>query len=95
MGSQTTDQPDLCTAECEKDDDCASDPSSKCTTSFTCTIPVTEGPFCCKKMCVCKDYLIIPDGGIQAPATCDSTNPINECCNLTGRRGNSMYPLCN
>jgi hypothetical protein len=76
---------DQCTAECESDDDCERVPESPCQTGFTCTVPVTVGPFCCRKMCVCSDYLIIPEGGRPIPAACDPDNPENTCCNLPGR----------
>jgi hypothetical protein len=75
----------LCTAECEKDDDCDRVPESPCVTGFTCAIPVVVGPFCCRKMCICKDYLVIPDGGIPTPEACNAANPENTCCNLSGR----------
>src|SRR5688500_19790853 len=48
----------LCTAECETDDDCDRVPESPCKTGFTCAIPVVVGPFCCQKMCICKDYIV-------------------------------------
>lgn len=75
----------LCTAECSSDDDCDRVPESPCINGFTCAIPVVVGPFCCRKMCVCKDYLVIPDGGVPAPAACDPSNADNTCCNLEGR----------
>jgi hypothetical protein len=88
-------QHDLCTGECSSDDDCDKSPESPCVGGFECIVPVTVGPFCCKKMCVCRDYLIIPDGGLPDPAACDGNNPINECCNLPGRRDDGvMYPAC-
>jgi hypothetical protein len=87
--------PDMCTGECSSDDDCDKDESSECEGRFICAIPVVVGNFCCKKMCICEDYLPALDGGIPTPAACDSTNPLNECCNLEGRRGNSQYPQCN
>lgn len=68
---------DLCTAECKKDSDCDKVPESPCVGGFTCAVAVTTGPFCCRKMCICRDYLIIPDGGVQLPAACDPTNPDN------------------
>jgi hypothetical protein len=76
---------DLCTAECSADDDCDRVPESPCVTGFTCTIPVVVGPFCCRKMCVCKDYLILPDGGLPVPQACDPDDQTNTCCNLPGR----------
>jgi hypothetical protein len=86
--------PDMCTAECSSDSDCDKVPESPCDKGFACIVPVTVGPFCCKKECVCRDYLVVPDGGIQDPAACDSANAANECCNLQGRRDNPMYPGC-
>lgn len=81
-GSEYT---NLCTAECETDDDCDRVPESPCQNGFTCAIPVVVGPFCCRRMCVCKDYLIIPDGGVPDPEACDPDNPDNTCVNLPGR----------
>jgi hypothetical protein len=84
----------LCTDRCEQDSDCERVPESPCVSGFTCDIAVEVGPFCCQKFCVCKDYIIIPTGGRQPPAACDSTNASNQCCNLDGRKGNSQYPAC-
>ena len=85
----------LCTAECESDDDCDRVPESPCKTGFTCAIPVVVGPFCCRKMCMCKDYIVIPDSGeLATPLACNSDDAANACCNLSGRVGNSAYPLC-
>jgi hypothetical protein len=78
---------DLCTAECSSDDECDKVPESPCQSGFTCAIPVVTGPFCCRKMCICKDYLLIPDGGIPLPAACDPSNNANRCCNLAGNEG--------
>lgn len=85
----------LCTDRCEQDSDCERVPESPCQTGFTCAIPVEVGPFCCEKFCICKDYLVIPDGGVRpTPMACDPTVAANGCCNLSGRRGNSAYPNC-
>jgi hypothetical protein len=85
----------LCTAECSSDGDCDRVPESPCKTGFTCGVAVTVGPFCCKKFCICKDYIVVPDSGqLAEPMACDSNTPANACCNLPGRTGNSMYPLC-
>lgn len=84
----------LCTAECESDDDCDRVPESPCKTGFTCAVPVVVGPFCCRKLCICKDYIVIPDGGVPLPEACDPSDPANACCNLEGRSGSSDYPLC-
>ena len=85
----------LCTAECSSSDDCDRVPESPCVSGFTCAVAVTVGPFCCKKFCVCKDYVVVPSNGqIPPPDACDATNDQNACCNLSGRIGNPQYPLC-
>jgi hypothetical protein len=75
----------LCTAACDADDDCESVPDSPCRTGFTCGVPpgITVGPFCCQKMCVCRDD--IPGGELLEPVACDADNPANTCQNLPGR----------
>lgn len=75
----------LCTAECSSDQDCDRVPESPCQTGFTCMIPTVVGQFCCRKLCVCKDYLILPDGGVPEPKACDPSIEENTCCNLSGR----------
>ena len=82
---------DLCTGPCESDSDCDKVPESPCQNGFACLIPTTSGPFCCIKMCVCRDGL---DGGITTGGGCDPAEPQNECCNLSGRAGNPTYPGC-
>ncbi len=85
----------MCTATCESDDDCDKVPESPCVTGFTCGVALTVGPFCCQKFCICKDYVVLPESG-QLPdkLACDAGNPTNVCCNLSGRKGNPMYPNC-
>jgi hypothetical protein len=85
----------LCTAECSADSDCDRVPESPCITGFTCGIAVTAGPFCCRKFCICKDYIVVPESGeIATPAACNPSDKQNACCNLPDRPGNPMYPLC-
>jgi hypothetical protein len=86
----------LCTAECQADADCDRVPESPCVTGFTCGVAVTVGPFCCKKFCICKDYVVVPEtGNLPTPLACDEKNAANACCNLSGRQGNTgTYPLC-
>lgn len=87
----------LCTAECETADDCERVPESPCQTGFTCGVAVTVGPFCCRKFCICKDYVVVPDDGSDPaiPKACDASIAENACCNLEGRAGNTaQYPLC-
>jgi hypothetical protein len=86
----------LCTAECASDDDCDRVPESPCITGFTCGVAVTVGPFCCRKFCICKDYVVVPEatGQLGTPQACDAGNVNNACCNLSGRQNNASYPLC-
>jgi hypothetical protein len=85
----------LCTAECSADSDCDRVPESPCITGFTCAIAVTAGPFCCRKFCICKDYILLPPSGqLATPEACDAKMDLNACCNLDGRNNNPKYPLC-
>jgi hypothetical protein len=85
----------LCTAECGGDNDCDRVPESPCTTGFTCGVAVTVGPFCCRKFCICKDYIVLPQSGqLATPKACDASNNDNACCNLSNRVNNPAYPLC-
>lgn len=72
----------LCTATCEADDDCVRVPESPCVSGFTCGVATTVGPFCCQKVCMCKDYVVVPR---LEKAACDPSNPNNMCSNLGGR----------
>ncbi len=93
-GFSTSSAEDLCTAECSDDNDCDKVAESPCPSGFICAVATTSGPFCCKKVCMCADYVASPDGGLPTPAACDPSNAVNECCNLEGRRGNPDYPQC-
>jgi hypothetical protein len=87
----------LCTAECVADSDCDRVPESPCITGFTCGIPegISVSDFCCRKFCICKDYIVVPESGhLATPMACDPKNVNNTCCNLEGRRGNAAYPNC-
>jgi hypothetical protein len=91
----TTGTNGLCTAECSSDSDCDRVPESPCITGFTCGIAVTVGPFCCRKFCICKDYIVVPESGeLDTPEACDPDNEGNACCNLVDRQNNPAYPLC-
>jgi len=53
----------LCTADCSSDDDCAdgelrssSNPAG-CKGGFACKVAETVGDFCCRRLCVCKDFI--------------------------------------
>jgi hypothetical protein len=75
----------MCTADCSSDDDCAdgelrntkSNPSG-CVLGFTCKVAETVGDFCCRKLCVCKDFSgKPPTGGFPTPQVCTSS-PVNQ-----------------
>ncbi len=88
----------LCTAACTSDDDCQQIAGSPCVSGFTCGVPLVNGPFCCEKLCICKDYVVVPTTGEveldNAAQACDPNNAANTCCNLEGRTNNPSYPLC-
>jgi len=87
--------PDMCSAKCSQDSDCETSPESPCAGGFICAVPVVTGNFCCERLCICRDQLHLVDAGtVPDPASCDSANAANECCNLAGRRGDPKYPLC-
>jgi hypothetical protein len=76
-----------CTAECSKDSDCDGESRDKknprdfrCTSGFTCGIAFEVGPLCCKKVCVCKDF--VPKTGLVSPASCDKNRGASTCQNL-------------
>lgn len=84
----------LSTTMCNTDDDCPAE--AQCPSGFACGVPpeLTVGDFCCEKLCVCRDYVPVPDGGLPVPAACDPSVSTNACCNLSGRTNNPAYPLC-
>jgi hypothetical protein len=77
-----------CTAECSKDSDCDGerrDPSNgrdhRCQSGFVCGVGFEVGPLCCKKLCLCRDF-ISQMGGLQTPASCDKSKGVSTCQNL-------------
>jgi hypothetical protein len=87
----------LCTAECTADADCDRVPESPCISGFTCGVPKgnTVGRSCCKKYCICKDYIVLPENQVlPTPEACDATKEENGCCNLPDRQNNPKYPKC-
>jgi hypothetical protein len=79
-------QDDMCTGECEVDDDCDAVDETVCEGGFICMTPTATGDFCCKKLCVCRDHLNLgpEDRPVELPQ-CDPADSRNECCNLAGR----------
>ena len=77
----------LCTASCSGDGDCAGEGADKndstdqrCRGGFTCMWPTTVGPFCCQKMCVCRDFVTPPENGWTKPPIC--SDPNGGCVNV-------------
>jgi hypothetical protein len=65
-----------CSELCSKDSDCdgqmrdGNDPNDRrCTMGYACGVAFVVGPLCCKKICLCKDFL--SDKGVTVPLTCD------------------------
>jgi hypothetical protein len=76
-----------CTAECSKDSDCdgetrdnSNSNDKRCAGGFICAVPFQVGPLCCKKLCVCKDF--VPKEGLPTPASCDKSKGVSTCPNL-------------
>jgi hypothetical protein len=83
--SGTVDTEALCTAECSQDSDCdgesrdqANDLDKRCSRGFVCGIPFAVGPLCCKKLCVCKDFL--GPSGLAAPTACTDPDSSAGAC---------------
>jgi hypothetical protein len=78
----------LCTADCESDDDCEDAESRdksdttdrRCTSGFSCAVATLAGDFCCRRMCICRDFIDVPPGGFQTPAVCKPGN--STCINV-------------
>jgi hypothetical protein len=66
-----------CSATCSSDSDCdgqkkdMSDNSDyRCQNGYACGVAFVVGALCCKKLCLCKDFLP-PGTGLTTPPTCD------------------------
>jgi hypothetical protein len=77
-----------CTATCNNDGDCDAETLAYCKAGFNCAVATQAGPFCCKKVCICKSDLVEgvnvdPDGGTIIPFSCDpKQNPMPTCPNV-------------
>lgn len=65
-----------CSELCSSDSDClgqerdGTDPNDRrCTSGYACGVAFVVGPLCCKKVCLCKDFL--SERGVTVPLTCD------------------------
>lgn len=78
-----------CTDECTSDSDCDGElrnPSNaedtRCKGGFVCGVPFVVGPLCCKRYCVCRDFLG-PTGG-QTPIACQEPDALASCQSAAG-----------
>jgi hypothetical protein len=74
-----------CTASCEHDDDCVAETKEDCKAGFVCAVATQAGPFCCKKLCICRTDLVQgtnvnADGGTIEPFSCDPKQNSNITC---------------
>ncbi len=83
--AMSVDTSPVCTAECSKDKDCSDgetrNPGNKddkrCKGGWVCAVPFVTGDLCCKKLCMCKDFLpTVPDK--DGPPVCDPKHPVNQ-----------------
>lgn len=78
-----------CTAGCSSDGDCTAETNQYCPEGFVCAVATQAGPFCCKKLCICRGDLVQGvnvnvDGGTIIPFSCDpKQNPTPSCPNVT------------
>jgi hypothetical protein len=76
-----------CSRTCQVDADCADaefrDPSlgsdTRCKAGYSCAVPFEVGALCCRKLCVCRDF--VPKEGMPVPASCDPALPasVSQC----------------
>jgi hypothetical protein len=76
----------FCSAECSNDSDCqdgltatpGKDGDRRCRKGFSCGVAFEVGQLCCKKLCLCRDFL--PPGVLTPPASCGA-NSTSTCVN--------------
>ena len=80
--SGTVDTGPTCSGECGGDSDCQGelrDPTNpsdnRCAKGFACAVPFVKGPLCCKKLCVCKDFL--GPAGATTPIACQGSGAMS------------------
>jgi hypothetical protein len=78
-----------CTAECGSDSDCdgelrnPNDPQdTRCASGFACGVALVVGPLCCKKYCICRDFL--PATGLTTPLACEAPDALATCQSAAG-----------
>ena len=78
-----------CTAACSSDSDCTgetrdpNDPQdARCQGGFVCGVPFVVGPLCCKRYCVCRDFL--GADVTQTPPACMAADALATCQRAAG-----------
>ena len=82
----------VCTATCATVDDCVGAVQGDAmkglcgTEGFVCAVATVAGPFCCKKICICKSDLIMgvnqdTNGAVMVPPSCQP-NSGSSCANI-------------
>jgi hypothetical protein len=75
----------LCSADCSSDDDCGGETTTNsndthCKSGFACLVPTTVGDFCCRRLCVCKDFVDTLQSDYHAtPDACKPGNGLSSC----------------
>ena len=97
--SSAADTGPTCSGECGSDDDChgelgnPADPTdTRCATGFTCGMPFVKGPLCCKKLCVCKDF--VGPSGLPIPIACQGEGAMT-CADTPGELPPGTSPVTN
>lgn len=74
-----------CTSECSSDSDCDGERrdirngnDKRCEGGFVCGVATVVGGLCCKKVCLCRDF--VAPGGVQTPVECNKAT--STCVNL-------------
>jgi hypothetical protein len=85
--AKAVDTAPYCTSECSSDSDCDGETrdrnngaDKRCQGGFVCGVGFEVGPLCCKKICLCKDF--IPTTGVPTPSSCDKSKGVSTCPNL-------------
>lgn len=73
----STDTGSYCTAECSSNDDCSDGEKrgtaaddKRCKKGYACGVASEVGAFCCKKMCICLDFVDAPGGQLPDHPAC-------------------------
>jgi hypothetical protein len=84
-----------CSAECSSDSDCdgelrdsANPADTRCKSGFACGVPFVVGPYCCKRYCMCRDFL--GSAGATTPAACQGPDARTTC---QGSADNGVTPV--